>query len=207
MCSANEPFCRGVTGIFFWGSKVIFPDFFPSWNVFSRKEIPILVDPKLKKKMSSPLFITFHFSYFHFQFSTFTLQFSSFSSFSSQFLPLSHFSFPHVSQYVSKNFLVWSLWGHSAPPPPVTPLPFCNTKYLPERHTKRWELIPRVLLPSSLHAVLMNLSVTPICHRCSSWIWMKEKFSNPVLQLKAYSQISYRGCSQKFQNDFWSEVE
>ena len=27
---------RGVTGKFFWGVKVIFPDFFPVWNAFSR---------------------------------------------------------------------------------------------------------------------------------------------------------------------------
>ena len=75
---------------------------------------------KKKKKKSSPLFITFPTSI-----SNFPPSLLQFYFFSSQFLPLFHFSLPLFSRYVSKNFPVRSLGGgHSAPhaPLPVTPL-------------------------------------------------------------------------------------
>ena len=123
---------RGVTGIFFWGGKVIFPDFFSRREMlFPGRKFPILVDPKQichfqkwkakkkkkKKERSSHLFRAS--SYFHFQFLTFPLPFSFFSS---QFLPISPFFpslfFPDTSAKISRSEVSG---GHSAPLPP-TPL-------------------------------------------------------------------------------------
>ena len=61
--------------------------------------------------MSSPLFLTFPTSI-----SNFPPSFLQFSLFSSQFSPFSLFFLASFFQYVSKNFPVRSLWGHSAPP-------------------------------------------------------------------------------------------
>ena len=115
--------CRGVTGIFFWGGKVFFPDF------FSRLKIPILVDPKqkqkkktknkkkqtnkqTKKKRSSTLFLTFPTSIFNFPPSLL-----NFPSFLLNFHTFSLFSLPLFSHYVSQNFPVRSLWPCLLPPP------------------------------------------------------------------------------------------
>ena len=119
--------CRGVTGIFFWGGKVIFPDFFPGVKCFFPVENSHFGRPKTnfrrfqkwkakkkKKKRSSPLFLTF--SCFHFQFSTFSPQFSPlFPFFLASFFPIRQQKFPGQK----------SLGGHSAPPP-VTPLSPCS---------------------------------------------------------------------------------
>ena len=121
--------CRGVTGIFFWGGKVIFPDFFPGVKCFFPVENSHFGRPKTnfrrfqkwkakkkkKKKRSSPLFLMF--SCFHFQFSTF----------SSQFSPLFPFFLASFFPIRQQNFPVRSLWGALCPPcppppPPVTPL-------------------------------------------------------------------------------------
>ena len=80
---------RGVTGIFFWGGKVIFPDYFPGVKCFFPVENSHFGRPKTnlrrfqkrkakKKKKSSPLFITFPTSISNFPPSL--LQFSFFSS-------------------------------------------------------------------------------------------------------------------------------
>ena len=97
-----------IREIFFWGGKVIFPDFFFStWNALSRQQIPILVDPKQilvvlksgkkkklkkkkkkkKKKKNSPHFVIFPLPFSicsTFPFSIFLLFFSIFPF----FLPL-----------------------------------------------------------------------------------------------------------------------
>ena len=111
-------FCinKGVTGIFFWGGKVIFPWFFPGVKYFFPVENSHFGTPKTnfrhfqkwkakkekRGKRSSTPFVTFPPS---------LLQFSFFCS---QFSP--HFSLPLFSQYVGKNFPVRSLWGALCPP-------------------------------------------------------------------------------------------
>ena len=98
--------CRGVTGIFFWGGKVIFPDFFPGVKCFFPVENSHFGRPKTnfrrfqkwkakkkKKKKVSPLFRTF--SCFNFQFSTFSYQLSPlFHFFLTSFFPIRHHKFP-----------------------------------------------------------------------------------------------------------------
>ena len=117
----QEGLCRGVTGIFFWGGKVIFPDYFPSVKCFFPVENSHFGRPKpnihhfQKWEKKKVLTSFYNFSFFHFQFSTFP--FTIFLLFFSIFSP---FPLPLFSQYVSKNFPVRSLWGHFAPP--VTPL-------------------------------------------------------------------------------------
>ena len=102
----------GVTGIFFWGGKVVFPDFFsPAWNALSWEKIPILVDPKqisviLKSKRKKKELFLLPFS---------TLPFSDFPFL---MLPFSLFSLPLFSWYISRNFPVRSLWGALSPTPP-----------------------------------------------------------------------------------------
>ena len=78
---------RGITGKVFWGGKVIFPDFFPSWNAvfpvenfhFGRPKISFSHFEKWKKKSSSPYFGTFPPSIFNFHL--------PFDNFPSQFPP------------------------------------------------------------------------------------------------------------------------
>ena len=116
-----------ITGIFFWGGKVIFPDFFPVVKCFfpvenshfgrpknkfspffkSEKQKKNTKKAKTKKKVLSSFcnFSTFLFPIFH-------LPFYNFSSFLLNFHPFSLFSLPLFSRYVSKNFPVRSL-----PPP------------------------------------------------------------------------------------------
>ena len=107
------PFTRGVTGIFFWGGKVIFPDFFtggtkfPFWYTQKQKK------KKKKKKRSSRSRFFNNFSYLHFQFSTFLLQFSFFSS---QFSPLFPFFLASFFPIRQQKFPGQkSRGGHSAP--------------------------------------------------------------------------------------------
>ena len=72
---------RGITGIFFWGGKVIFPDFFPGMKCFFPVEnfhfgrpknkflsFSKVKSKKKKKKKSSALFITFPTSILQFYF-------------------------------------------------------------------------------------------------------------------------------------------
>ena len=115
---------RGVTGIFFWGGKVIFPDFFPGVKCFFPVENSHFGRPKTnfrrfqkwkkKKKKKGP----------HLFFWRFPASISNFPPFLLNFHPFSLFSLPLFSRYVSKNFPVRSLWGALCPPcpPPVTPL-------------------------------------------------------------------------------------
>ena len=114
--------CRGITGIFFWGGIVIFPDFFPVENSHfcrpktnSHRFEKWKAKKKKKRKEKKVLNSFYNFSYSHFQFSTFPFKFSFFSS---QFSHLSLFSLPVFSPYVSKNFLVRSLWRALFPLPP-----------------------------------------------------------------------------------------
>ena len=119
---------RGVTGIFFWGGKVIFPDFFSGVKCFFPVENFHFGTPKTnfhrfrkkKKKRSSPLFITFPTSI-----SNFPPFLSQFSFFSSQFSPLCPFFpclfFPDTSAKISRL----EVSGGTllpATPLPVTPL-------------------------------------------------------------------------------------
>ena len=135
-CFCKNKGARGVTGIFFWGGKVIFPDFFPGVKCFFPVESSHFGRPKTnfrrfqkwkqkknktkqkkkKKKRSLPLFMTFPTSISNFPPSLFP-----FSFFSPQFSPLFPF-YPYLffSRYITKNFPVRSLWGgHSAPLPPA----------------------------------------------------------------------------------------
>ena len=91
-----------------------------------------------KKKKSSPLFITFPTSISNFppsllQFSFFSSQFSPLFLFLSIFTP---FPLPLFFWYVSKNFLVRSLWGALCPPvlPPVTQLSAIRCETTPSAH-------------------------------------------------------------------------
>ena len=101
-----HPLTRGVTGIFFWGGNVIFPDFLPGVKCFFPVENSHFGRPKTnfrrfqkwkakkkkKKKKSSHFF--YNFSYFHFQYSTFPFyNFYNFPSFLLIFTPF-HQLFP-----------------------------------------------------------------------------------------------------------------
>ena len=134
---------RGITGKFFWGGKVIVPDFFPcvkcffpvqnfhfgrpktSFSGFEKQEAKKKTKTKQnknknKKRGSSPHFVTFPPSIFNFPPSL--LQFSLFPS---QFFTPLHFLlcffFPSRSAEISRSEV-----SHSAPcpspPPPVIPL-------------------------------------------------------------------------------------
>ena len=140
-------FNRGETGIFFWGGKVIFPDFFPDVKCFflvensdfGRPNTNFLRFQKWKakktktktkqKKRSSPLSVTFPTS--NSNFSPSLLPFHNFPSFLLNFYPFPFFPclfFPDTSAKIS-----WSeVSGGTLPPPPVTPLVFKtlhNTTY------------------------------------------------------------------------------
>ena len=93
----------GVTGIFFWGGKVIFPNFFSR-----REKIPFLVHPKpisvvlksekkKKKKRGGVLTYFCNFSSFHFQF--FHLSFFDFNFFLLHFPNFPCLSFPDTSDF------------------------------------------------------------------------------------------------------------
>ena len=117
---------RGVTGIFFWGGKVIFPDFFLNVKCFFPVENFHLVEPKqilvrsknktknkqTKKKKRFPLLHSSfcNFSTFPFWISTFT--FTIFLLFFSTFTP---YPLALYSWYVGRNFPVRSLWGGTMP--------------------------------------------------------------------------------------------
>ena len=114
---------RGVRGIFFWGGKVIFPDFFPGLKCFIPEGNSHFGRPKTnfscfekwkekkeKKKRSPPHFVTFLLPLF--QFSTFP--FSIFLLFCSIF-PCLYFS--GRSAEISRSEVSGG-GGHSAPPPP-----------------------------------------------------------------------------------------
>ena len=106
---------RGVTDIFFWGGKVIFPDFFPGVKCFFLIENSHFGTPKTnfcclqkwkakkKKKKGPHLLFILPFPIFHLLFYNFPSFFSIFTSFSL------------FSWYVSKNFPVRSLWGALCP--------------------------------------------------------------------------------------------
>ena len=126
--------CRGVTGIFIWGGKGIFPDIFPRVKCFFPVKNSHFGRPKTnfhcfqkwkakkkkKKKRPSPLLITFPTSI-----SNFPPSLLPFSFFSSQFSALFHFSLPLSSRYISKNFPVRSLWGALCPNMPPCLLHHC----------------------------------------------------------------------------------
>ena len=149
------PASRGVTGIFFWGGKVIFPAFFPGVKWFFPVEIPILVDPKqipvvlksekqkknktkqnkqqTKKKQGPHLFfITFPTSI-----SNFPPSLLQFSFFSSQFSPLFPFFLASFFPIRPQKFPGQKSLGAFCPllPLPVTPLPASDNKLLdPKPH-------------------------------------------------------------------------
>ena len=137
----------GITGIFFWGGKVIFPDFFfPAWNAFFLVKNSHFGRPKTnfrrfqkwkakkqnknktkqnRKKKKKVLTSIYSFSYFRFQFSTFP--FTIFLPFSSIFTPFSFFHslfFPDTSAKISPSEVPG---GHSAPCPPPPVMPLCIT--------------------------------------------------------------------------------
>ena len=87
---------------------------------------------KNKKKRSSPRFITFPTSISKFPPSLLQFPFTIFLLFFSIFHPLSLFSLPLFSRYVSKNFPVRSLWGALCPLPvmPLNPRQKCFIKAL-----------------------------------------------------------------------------
>ena len=95
---AQVLFVRGVTGKFFWGGRVIFPDFFPGVKCFFPVENSILVDPKqilvvLKSDKVLSSFCNFPPSLL--QFSFFSSQFAPlFPFFFTSFLPVGQQKFP-----------------------------------------------------------------------------------------------------------------
>ena len=120
----EEP--RGVTGIFFWGGNVIFPEFFPGVKCFlpvenSRFGRPktnfrlfqksFFFEKKKKKKGSSPLFITF-LTYI----SNFPPSLLQFSFFPSQFSPLFPFFLASFFPIRQQKFPGQSLGALSPPP-------------------------------------------------------------------------------------------
>ena len=107
--SPLTPTKQGVTGIFFWGGKVVFPDFFPI--LVDPKQISVVLKTekqkkKKKKKRSSPHFLTFPPSIFNFP------------SF------LLHFPFFLASLFLvrQQKFPGQKFWGALCPPS-VMPLP------------------------------------------------------------------------------------
>ena len=129
---------RGVTGIFFWGGKVIFPDFFPGVKWFFRVENCHFGRPKTnfrrfqrwkakkkkkkkKKKVLTSFIITFPTSISNLPLSL--LQFSFFSSRCSPLFPFFLASFSPISlhKFPGQKSLGGTL-PPCPPPPPVTPL-------------------------------------------------------------------------------------
>ena len=111
---------RGITGIFFRGGKVIFPDFFPDVKCFFPVENSNFGTPKTnfrrrqkwkakKKKKKRVLTSFYSFSYFQFKFSTFP--FHQFPSLLLNFYPFSFF-LPDTSAKISRSEVSW---GHPAP--------------------------------------------------------------------------------------------
>ena len=128
---------RGVTGIIFWGGKVIFPDFFSGVKCFffpvenshfGRPKTNFRRFQKWKKKKGALVLTLFYnfssFHSFHFQFSTFPFSLLQVSFFPSQFSPL--FPFPLASLFPIRRqkFPRQKSLGGTLPPcpPPVTPL-------------------------------------------------------------------------------------
>ena len=126
----NKLGLRGVIGKFFWGGRVIFPDFFPGMKCFFPVENFHFVDPKQiwvvwksekqkkKKKRFSPHFFNFSTT-FHLQFSTFPFTifflfsiFTLFPLFLASFFPVGQQKFPGQK----------SLGALCPLPPPVTTL-------------------------------------------------------------------------------------
>ena len=120
---------RGVTGIFFWGGKVIFPDFFPRVKCFFPVESSHFGRPKTnfcrfqkwkakkkkkkkkKKVLDSRLFLWL----FLLPFPISTFPFPIFLLFFLIFTPFPFYPYLFFSRYVTKNFPARSLgWGHSA---------------------------------------------------------------------------------------------
>ena len=142
---------RGITGIFSWGGKVIFPCFFPGVKCFFPAENSHIGRPKTnsvvfksekQKKRSSPLIITFPTSISKFppsllQFSFFSYQFSPFfpsSLLNSPLFPVFLASFfPDTSAKISRSEV--SGGGGALCPLPVTPLhpgkivAFCENRF------------------------------------------------------------------------------
>ena len=115
---------RDVTGIFFWGGKVIFPDFFPGVKCFFPVENSHFGRPKTnfhrfqkwkakKKKKKKKKVVTSFSNVFLLPFPIFHLFFSIFTPF--PFFPC--LFFPDTSAKISRSEVSG---GHC--PPPVTPL-------------------------------------------------------------------------------------
>ena len=101
---------RGVTGIFFWGGKVIFPDFFPGVKCFFPVENSHFVRPKTnfcrfqkwkakKKKKKKKRVLTSFSDVFLLPFPIFHLFFSIFTPF--PFFPCPFF--PNTSAKISRS--------------------------------------------------------------------------------------------------------
>ena len=103
---------RGVTGIFFWGGKVIFPDFFPGVKCFfpvenshfgrlktNFRRFQKWKAKKKKKKKKSPHLFFWRFPASISNFSTFSSQFSIFTPF--PFFPC--LFFPDTSAKISRS--------------------------------------------------------------------------------------------------------
>ena len=118
---------RGITDIFFWGGKVIFPDFFPGVKCFfpSRKfpfwytqnKFPSFSKVKSIKK-KSPHFFLLHFLL---PFPIFHLRFYNFPSFLLNFHPfsLSPFFLIRRQKFPGQKSLGGTLPPLSAPRPPA----------------------------------------------------------------------------------------
>ena len=121
---------RGITGIFFRGGKVIFPDFFPDVKCFFPVENSNFGTPKTnfrrrqkwkakkkKKKKKRVLTSFYSFSYFQFKFSTFPftnflLYFSIFTLFPF-FSPIRQQKFPGQKSLGGTLPPTWYATGHT----------------------------------------------------------------------------------------------
>ena len=131
---------RDVTGFFFfWGGKVIFPDFFPGVNSFLPVENFHFGTPKsnfrrFEKWKAKKLFwnsFLIPFSIFHlplYILPSFLLHFPPFAFFLADFFPIGQQKFP------GQKSLGGTMPPCPSPPPPVTPLqsmiPFCKRAFL-----------------------------------------------------------------------------
>ena len=152
VCEYTINSAGGVTGIFFWGGKVIFPDFLSLHEMlFPGKKIPfwykqisvVLKSEKQKKKTNKNMVLLtncYFYNYFLLPFQIFQFPFYNFSSFLLNFHPffLAPF-FPIRQQEFPGQKSLGALCPPAPCPPPVTPLAsaFCNYEHVWEWRGKK----------------------------------------------------------------------
>ena len=190
---------RGVTGIFFWGGKVIFPDFFPGVKCFFPVENSHFGRPKTnfrrfqkwkaKKKKKKKVLTSFS--------DVFLLPFPIFHLFFSIFTPFPFFPclfFPDTSANISRSEVSGGALCPPCPPPP----PACYATA-----TTIWIWFVRFQVGSYVNA---------ICSRCvcllvyffSTHIWHPAGLVNVqvliVTSLPTWNQVD---CSIAYTNGLY----